>query len=447
MKPCRKRTPLIAGAVLVVSLATAAVAFAGDGTLSPRDCIVDNDSLAAGCGQATDGLQGPLDIALSPDGRSAYVAALSDSAVVRFKRARASGVLTPKGCIDDKQLGPDTCAKSAEGLGGAEQLTVSPDGRSVYVTGSDGAIAIFSRNRKTGRLRSRGCVGDAQTGPAGCAKHAPALEGARTPVVSPDGHFVYVAASNDEAVSIFARKHKTGKLRSLGCIDDNDGGPANCAHSTNGLDEAYDLALSPDGKYLYAGSESGDSAIVIFKRKAKSGMLRSRGCIDDTTSGGDTCAHSADGLNGLQGIAVSPDGHSLYTASGFDNAVGVFSRSKTTGALTPKGCIDDFGNGPDPCPSSAVGLDAANDVVVSPNGKAVYVASGGPDNAVLAFSRNRSTGNLSPGDCVNDSDTSGIICALSSDGLEAAAGLAVSPDSASIYAVGESDDAVVRLHR
>ncbi|MCH7801723.1 MAG: beta-propeller fold lactonase family protein [Chloroflexi bacterium] len=41
-----------------------------------------------------------------------------------------------------------------------------------------------------------------------------------------------------------------------------------------------------------------------------------------------------DGLNGAFSVTVSPDGKHLYAASWFDSAVAVFSRDSTSGALT-----------------------------------------------------------------------------------------------------------------
>src|SRR5690606_18366225 len=55
------------------------------------------------------------------------------------------------------------------------------------------------------------------------------------------------------------------------------------------------------------------------------------------------------GLDGADDVAVSPDGKSVYVVGFLDRAIAVFSRNKSTGALTqlpaPNGCVADVGDG------------------------------------------------------------------------------------------------------
>ena len=78
---------------------------------------------------------------MSPDGRNVYVASLYDHAVAIFSRnASDNGKLSFIQVLKDGQNGVD-------GLDGARSVTVSPDGRNVYVASfGDDAVAIFSRN-------------------------------------------------------------------------------------------------------------------------------------------------------------------------------------------------------------------------------------------------------------------------------------------------------------
>ena len=101
------------------------------------------DAIAA-AGAGDSGLDGPVSVALSPDGASLYVAARSDSAVGRFKRDTASGKLTYKGCISgETESGPtgsgacDQIASAAaggedSGLGLLSNVALSADGASIY---------------------------------------------------------------------------------------------------------------------------------------------------------------------------------------------------------------------------------------------------------------------------------------------------------------------------
>jgi len=122
---------------LIVVIAGAGVS--GIGTLTPRGCIDDDDTMtdpAQGednCGKSTDGLEGSSSVVVSRDGTSVYVASEGSDAIVRFKRDTANGALTPKGCVDDNDTGdgqgPDDCGKSTDGLNSVTSLALSSDGK------------------------------------------------------------------------------------------------------------------------------------------------------------------------------------------------------------------------------------------------------------------------------------------------------------------------------
>ena len=338
------------------------------GALTPAGCIDDNDSGADTCADSADGLDGGLAVAVSPDGKSVYAATNADDALVRFDRNSSTGALASAGCVDDNS-GPDTCADSAGGLNAARSVTVSPDGRSVYTAASvDDAIARFDRDIETGAIAPAGCIDDNDTGADACADAADGLDGARSVTVSPDGKSVYVASFFDDAIVRLdldadgdgvpdvsdgcpavpgpasnggcPGPAAGGALTPQGCVDDNDTGADACAQTTDGLDEAQSVAVSPDGRSVYVAAQV-DDAIVRFDRDPATGALTPQGCIDDNegtaAQGPDTCAQTTDGLNAVSSVAVSPDGESVYAASLSEDAVVRFDRDPATGALTPKG--------------------------------------------------------------------------------------------------------------
>ena len=147
-------------------------------------------------------------VTVSPDGTSVYVAAVLGDAVAVFDRA-ADGTLTQKtglaGCISEDGSGGD--CTDGKGLDGANSVTVSPDGKSVYVAAlTSNAVAVFDRaadgalTQKTGLA---GCI--SQTGSGGDCTLGRALVGAISVTVSPDGKNVYAASSSSSAVAVFDR--------------------------------------------------------------------------------------------------------------------------------------------------------------------------------------------------------------------------------------------------
>ena len=432
--------------VLAVVGAISAVAYAATGDLTPQGCIDDNDTGVDTCAASTDGLQRNEGLALSPDATSVYVAADDDDAVTTLARDPGSGALTAVGCVDDNDTGPDDCSQSADGLAGAHSAAVSPDGKSVYVTAdADDAVARFKRDPASGALTPKGCIQDNDSGTDGCAQTTDGLDGAHSVVISPDGRWVYVTSEYDDAIVRFKRSTRTGALTPIDCVDDNDTGADDCSQSTDGLGRSHQIAMSPDGKSLYAASID-DGAVVRFKRKTTNGVLVPKGCIQDNDTGTDACARDANGLEGARSVAVSPDGSSVYVGSSGDDAVVHFQRDTTSGALHPSGCVDDNDTGDDHCAQSADGLDYDQSVAVSPDGSSVYVA-GLRDDAIVGFGRDPGTGALTPQGCIDDDESGADDCAQSADGLDGVTSVVISPDGASVYVSSIFDDAVVRFDR
>ncbi len=139
-------------------------------------------------------------------------------------------------------------------------------------------------------------------------------------------------------MALFAASAKAVPLHALtpqGCISDVDnaqtcGGPDGGANEAQGLTTAQSTAVSPNGASVYVVSFT-DDAITRFNR-APDGSLTPAGCISDvdnaqTCGGVDGGANEAQGLNAAIGVAVSPDGASVYVASGLDSAIVRFSRA------------------------------------------------------------------------------------------------------------------------
>jgi DNA-binding beta-propeller fold protein YncE len=334
-----------------------------------------------------------------------------------------------------QDIGRSDCAGHTQGLDEAYAVAITADGRSVYaVSSTDDAIVHFDRNLDTGALTPAGCIQD--VGRTDCGVTQQGLDGPEAVAVSADGTSVYVVTLEDSAVVTFRRDTATGALTGVGCIQDL--GLLDCgAMQQQGLEAADGIAVSPDGRSVYTASFT-DDAVVRFDRNPTTSVLTPAGCIQD--SGRLECGTTQQGLNGAGTVAVSPDGRSVYVAAYFDAAIVRFDRNPTSGALTSAGCIQDVGR--TDCGPTQEGLDGAFGVAVSADGSSVYTASY-VDDAVAWFARAGTNGALTPQGCVRD--VGGLGCGATQQGLDGNAWVALTEDGRSAYTQGFFDDAVVRF--
>jgi DNA-binding beta-propeller fold protein YncE len=176
---------------------TGALTQAADGS----GCVVS--SPLAGC---TTGAQpgGADAVTVSPDDEDVYVTSLFSKSVTSFTRSTCSGLLTqksgPSGCLVFLR---STGCSFARALNAPEGLGVSPDGANLYAASfAPGAIAVLDRNTRSGVVAQKplrpGCVGSVPD----CSR-AQALSGASSLAISPDGGYLYAAASKSNAIAIF----------------------------------------------------------------------------------------------------------------------------------------------------------------------------------------------------------------------------------------------------
>jgi DNA-binding beta-propeller fold protein YncE len=334
---------------------------------------------------------------------------------------------------------------------GSEAIAISPDGRNVYVAASrSNAIAVFRRNARTGRLTqgagAAGCI--AADGAGGCAK-AVELEGPNSVAVSADGKSVYATSLDSDAVDVFLRNPRTGALRQA---TDDKGCIANVTTSGCTLGRALDgpdvVSVSPDGRNVYVGAFKGDS-IAIFDRDASTGTLSQptdiSGCIVELPTSGCTTGLA---LASPEGMAVSPDGQSVYVAAALSSALDMFTRNQSTGALAQAsngtGCIVAAAL---PGCTTGVQIGGADAVAVSPDNGEVYLTSV-LSNSLSTFTRAPSTGQLT-----QQAGTSAcaiyllaVGCSLGRE-LDAPEGLTVSPEGASVYATAFASGAIDAFNR
>jgi DNA-binding beta-propeller fold protein YncE len=384
--------------VYSVAIAGALIEYSrqSDGSLKPIGCITESTEPCASENVKTEvtAMNGPAAIAISPGGGNVYVVTQGSNDLVTFTRDSTTGLLTETGCISAEAASP--CAiKEAKGLANPYGVTISPDGKNVYVAslGSE-AISEFSRNTEgtLAPIVGHECIGGTDSG---CPINtAIGLHEVITTVVSPDGADLYAAAGAKDPesdVAAFAREPDTGVLKQLSGEEGCTGTVAGCAEAKV-IEGSESLLVSPDGKNIYANSFD-NSAIVELKRNSTTGALAQlpepNGCLAHEKTGSTAGCSLANGIGNPLGVAISPDGEDVYASSSNEDDVAEFTRNAETGALTafpsPYECIGKTGK--NTCGTSgATGIAGARRVTVSPDGKNLYVA-GQPDHSVVELAR------------------------------------------------------------
>jgi 6-phosphogluconolactonase (cycloisomerase 2 family) len=381
---------LVALAVLPSAAAAAASAPAGSLTqvAGRSGCFVDPSASVAvnGCTRAA-ALKSPQTVVLSPDERFAYTPSNSSHAITEFRRA-PGGALSRFGCVSSETPG---CRKAVNTVW-AFGLAMPPDGRSLYLTTTapTNTLDQFARNPATGAITQLpgkdACLGR----DAACTQTAN-LNTPRGMVFSPDGRFAYVTAFTGNDVAVLARDAATSRLTPAGCVRQGAATTA-CPGSARNLDGATDVDISPDGRSVYVTSFRGD-AITAFARDPRSGALTEAGCWAQGAKRG---CEKARGLDGAYDLAISRDGRSVYVAARFSRAIATFARDGASGRLAQPagagGCVAQ--GGADGCrPTTSPSLRGVRGVAVSPDGRNVYSGAFSA-SALSIFKRSTATGAL-----------------------------------------------------
>ena len=404
------------------------------------------------------------DSAVSPDGKNVYTVSFNYTddnvrgTVAILDRDPVTGALTQKaglpGCFRDTTFGAGSCQPLAGRIRKPLGVTVSPDGKSVYVGDfHTNTLTEFNRDTTTGELTPGDCYNDSATG--GCL----GTRGMGAPdriVVSPDNLNVYVAGSNfGDSVVIFDRDvsdtathgELVQKPGDKGCIRNTVGGTG-CMDGRL-LSHPEGIAISPDGRSIYATGRNADG-LAIFDRNLANGELTQKagaeGCIAQPPTDDGGCADSRATLQdgggaSLKGVVVSADNKNVYLPANESNAIAIFDRdtsgTATHGELDQKagqaGCISEDGNdGLGGMCQNGRSLVDAFDVAVSVDGRSVYAGGAG----IAAFERNPANGELAQptgvAGCVNQGGTDSCHNAFGNGGIGGSP--LVSTDDENVYA-------------
>lgn len=239
-----------------------------------------------------------VSIRLSPDGERAVVASFGTDTVSLLKREPETGKLSPIDSIGEMDF--------------VIEAALSPDGKNIYA-GCSSSLRVLS-------VAADGVLEQIEEH---SGKGTP-LRGIRCVKTSSDGKNVYAASTHTGELLTYQRDPLTGKLRRkqrLGNGGGGNGGPK----ALNGI---HFLALSPDGKHLYTvtGRFGGLSAVAVFARGEDGELAFIQELLANTDAG-------PDDFEGGNEIAVSPDGKLVYAVASLSDTLARFSRDAETGKL------------------------------------------------------------------------------------------------------------------
>ncbi|MDO7925358.1 beta-propeller fold lactonase family protein [Pseudomonas sp. KFB-139] len=199
--------------------------------------------------------------------------------------------------------------------------------------------------------------------------------------------YVGIAASNDTSSSYFGQMVVSADGRSLYAVSNDSansgittftinaqGGLSQSGHLSDGIGQSSDVVISSDGRSVYV-SNSWDNAIAIFNRDTTTGALSYAGSL--------TALGNGQNLSSIGGLALSSAGDFLYVSDKNSNSIRIFSRS-VDGSLTLSGTVRD----------GLRSVYSLADITLSADGSALYLAHEGNDPSLLVYSRDATTGAL-----------------------------------------------------
>ncbi len=313
------------------------------------------------------------------------------------------------------KLAPDTTI-TLNGIDSPTSVDISNDGKFVYMASwTSGTVNVFARDASTGKLTLVQTLTKTDKEP---------LDGAVHIHLSPNGEYAAVNCLNDASVVLYRRDSKGGELAVLDVVR----GEQTKFEDKTVLRWPSDAAWSPDGKFLYvadahapgAGNEQQTGHVVALQLAGK--KLK----VAQVFEGRDNC------FANVRGLAIHPDGVTVFAASSSAGALAVMNRDAADGKLSIRQVVDS---------DTVSGLNGAMQVACSADGQFIYTSSGRfrDGNAVCAFKLG-SDGKLK------------LIQSLSNAGgelpkFEGGNKIRISPDGNTVYVTATNSNHVVGLQR
>jgi len=256
--------------------------------------------------QVADGPTNGTYVSLSPDGRALFTAHYSGGYMNSFP-VRADGSLGE--CVSHIQH-TMTGAHPQQAAPHPHCIDVSPDGRFAFVADLSADKIFRYRIGEGATLEDVGGAGK-------IAAEVKSGSGARHLAFSPDGRRLYLI--NELAATITACDYDGAAASGAGALTETQT-VSTVAPDFTGRRWASEIAVHPNGKFLYASNRADDESIAVFAIDASTGKL--------------AFVQRAGGLAQPRHFALSPDGRWLVCANQDVNDAVIFGVDAATGKLT-----------------------------------------------------------------------------------------------------------------
>jgi 6-phosphogluconolactonase len=265
-------------------------------------------------GQVTSGGDGPAYISIDATDHAVFVANYHGSSIASYTVSPDGSLSQPVERIDFKdheKFGALGSNSARQDLPHPHCTTLSPDNRFLLVCdlGTD-HISVFEIHPDTGKLSNHALFTNNRSG-----------SGPRHVVFHPNGRWVYCINEIDSTIDrcLWTATRFSDVPQGL-LVNTNTPVKTIAANFPAEKNTAAELAISPDGNFLYA-SNRGEDSLVVFSIRAKDGQLS---LLQRISCGGKTPRH----------FTLDPTAQWLLCGNQDSATITIFRRDAVTGRLT-----------------------------------------------------------------------------------------------------------------
>ena len=260
--------------------------------------------------QVSSGGAGPCYVSLDPTGETAYVANYTASSIATYSVHPDGSLSEPVQRVDfkDPKFGKRGPATARQDAPHPHSVHLSPDNRFLLVSdlGSD-AITVFPVEP------------GAHLGTPALFTNDRAGTGPRHIVFHPNGRWIYSINEIDSTIDHFHWSTTSSRTDPRGLLVNTNNFVKTVSPDFAGKNTAAEIAISPDGNFVYA-SNRGEDSLVVFSIAESDGKLT---FLQRVPCGGKTPRH----------FTLSPDSHWILCANQDSANVTVLRRDPATGRI------------------------------------------------------------------------------------------------------------------